>query len=186
MYVTTRDSINIVLKVVGAAGFIGIVIVAPNSAQALKLIMGKKSLALQTNYSRLLTELKRRGLIIVNKNENSFQFNLTPAGLKKLQQVNIEELTIKKQKKWDKHWRIVTFDVPVRYSKQRMYFTKRLKILGFFMLQKSIWVHPYPCFDELELTAEHYNVMRFCTYMEIVKTDEMTARKLLRHFRYVE
>jgi len=99
-----------------------------------------------------------------------------------LQEVIVDELVIPRPGKWDKRWRIVAFDIPVTQSRSRQKFVDRLQTLNFIMLQKSLWVHPFPCFDQVEQLAGHYNVMRHCTFVEVSQLDELAARRLLRRF----
>lgn len=177
----TKQSINAALKVLGIAGFSGLVIIAPNATQAFSLLM-RRSPAKAAGSSRLLTELKRQGLVHIKATGNEYHYTLTPKGAHRLQQVVIDELFIEVPKKWDKRWRAVSFDIPVKFSRQRTGFVDRLQALGFVMLQKSLWVHPAPCFELVEQLAGHYNVMRYCTLFEIRKLDELATRKLFRHF----
>ncbi len=51
--------------------------------------------------------------------------------------------------KWDKKWRIILFDIPVEMEKERQIFRKRLKRIGCHMIQKSVFVFPYPCEEEI-------------------------------------
>jgi len=37
--------------------------------------------------------------------------------------------------------------------------------MGFYMLQKSVWVYPYPCFDEIEFLRQIYKVEINVTYI---------------------
>lgn len=45
---------------------------------------------------------------------------------------------------WDGGWRIVFFDIPEKKRKYRDYLRKIIKLIGFYELQRSIWVYPYP------------------------------------------
>lgn len=51
--------------------------------------------------------------------------------------------------KWDGKWRVVIFDIPERLRQQRNMFRSKLKALNFYMLQKSVFVCPFPCEEEL-------------------------------------
>lgn len=46
-------------------------------------------------------------------------------------------------KKWDRKWRIVIFDIKERKRNQRDQLRKKLKELGFGMIQESVWITPY-------------------------------------------
>lgn len=178
---STRDGINISLKVIGLMGLAGTVVVAPNALQGLSILL-KKTSAKKTDHNRILKELKRQGLVLIAQNDDSMSYTLTPAGVHRLQNAMIDELNIRIPKKWDKKWRIITFDIPVLQSAERAAFTRHLKNLDFIMLQKSFWVLPYPCFEQVEQIAGHYNVLRYCTMLEANRLDELSVRRLLRHY----
>lgn len=177
----TKLAINAALKVLGVAGLVGITIVAPNALQGLRVVLRKSNIK-PSDYSRLLTELKRQGLVHITQSGDEFHYTLTPAGVYRLQQSIADEIEIPRLSKWDKKWRLVAFDIPVRQSKQRAAFVTHLQDMGMALLQKSLWVHPFPCFEQVEQLAGHYNVMRYCTLMEVTKLDELAAQKLLRRF----
>ena len=180
----TKGSINIALKIIGVVGLTGITIVAPNALQGLNLLL-KKSPTRIHDTQRILNELRRQGLVHITQDSDQLSFALTPAGAHRLQQVVVDELRIARPKKWDSHWRLVTFDIPVKQSKARKHLTDHLQDLGFFMLQRSLWVHPFPCFDLVEQIAGHYNVLRHCSFVEIYRLDDVSTKRLARHFQTI-
>ncbi len=179
---STKKTINIALTVFGAAGLAGITVVAPNALQGLAPLLKRTSVK-DSDYVRLLKEFKRQGLVYITRSGGEIHYTLTPAGAYRLQEVIINELVIPRPGKWDKHWRLVAFDIPIAQSRSRQKFVDRLQALNFAMLQKSLWVHPFPCFSQIEQLAGHYNVLRYCSLMEIDRLDELATRKLLRHFQ---
>lgn len=182
MDMTTRDGINAALKIIGLMGLAGTAVVAPNALQGLSLIL-KKSSAKKSDHNRILKELKRQGLVHITQKDDTISYTLTPAGAHRLQRVMVEEVRIPRPKKWDKKWRIVTFDIPVKQSAGRAAFTQHLQNLGFFMIQKSMWVYPYPCFEQIDKIAGHYNILRYCTLLEVGRLDELSTRRLLSRFK---
>lgn len=179
-----RDTVNEALKIIGSAGFSGLSLTASSASHGLALLL-RKPATQQVNTSRLLYDLKRQALIDVTGQAGRIRYTLTPAGAYRLQELALNEIAIARPKKWDKRWRLVAFDVPVNQNRQRQKFVAKLQSLNFFMLQKSLWVHPFPCFSEIEEIASHYNVLRHCSLMEIAKTDETSARKLRHRFRQI-
>lgn len=179
-----RDALNDALKIIGSAGFSGLSLVAPSASRGLALLLGK-SLSQQANISRLLYDLMRRGLVDVTVQSDRVRYTITPTGAYRLQELALDQISITYPKKWDKKWRLVAFDVPIKQSRQRQEFVAKLQSLNFFMLQRSLWVHPFPCFNEVEEIAGHYNVLRHCSLMEISHADEASARKLGHHFRHL-
>ena len=65
-----------------------------------------------------------------------------------------KSLKIKNQK-WDGKWRIVIFDVPENLRSKRNQLQRKFKLLGLYMLQKSVFVCPYPCEEELDYVADY-------------------------------
>jgi DNA-binding transcriptional regulator PaaX len=70
----------------------------------------------------------------------------------------IDSLKIDKPKKWDNKWRLVIFDIAQLHSIKRNAFRGKLKELGFRPLQKSVWINPYKCSDEIELLRDFFGL----------------------------
>ncbi len=183
---TTRDGVNAGLKAIGLGGLSGVSVRAPGVTQGLDILLSKTCRGKNYLPQRIINEFKRQGLVHVTAHEDRISYTLTPAGAYRLQKLTMDELTIDTPKKWDKKWRGVTFDVPVQFSKQRAAFVQRLHQLGFRMLQKSVWVYPYPSLDKVEKLAGYYNVLRYCTLFELDYVDEISQRRLMRHFKTIK
>lgn len=94
---------------------------------------------------------------------------------------DLDRIVIKEPIVWDKRWRVVMFDVPENLKKVRDTLRMHFKGMGFYEFQKSVFVHPYPCRDEIEFIIEHYNARRFIRF--IIATDIDNAIELKRHFK---
>ncbi|MDP3792861.1 MAG: hypothetical protein Q8Q89_03995 [bacterium] len=57
---------------------------------------------------------------------------------------HLYNLQNKINKKWDRSWRIILFDIPENRRGYRDYLRKILKEVGFREFQKSIWIFPFP------------------------------------------
>jgi DNA-binding transcriptional regulator PaaX len=90
---------------------------------------------------------------------------LTEQGKRVALMYNIEEMTIPTPQKWDKKWRIVISDIPERIKKVREAFRMHLKSMGFFELQKSVFVYPFDCKKELEYIIEFYNIRKHVRFI---------------------
>ncbi|MEO8638055.1 MAG: hypothetical protein ABI430_04110 [Candidatus Taylorbacteria bacterium] len=103
---------------------------------------------------------------------------LTVEGKKKALCFSIDDMKIHSQKVWDKTWRIVTSDIPDKYKNERETFRLHLQKIGFHRLQESVWVHPYPCEDELDYIIEFYDFRKFVRYIEALYIDnELDVKK---------
>jgi len=105
-------------------------------------------------FSDALTRLQRKGAIFMEKDGYDLKISLTPEGRKLAGYMQIDSLVIKKPIKWDKKWRIVLFDIAQLKLKHRNALRAKLKELGFRPLQKSVWLHPFDCQDEINLLKD--------------------------------
>jgi DNA-binding transcriptional regulator PaaX len=83
---------------------------------------------------------------------------LTEKGRKIAGWLQIDALKIRRPKIWDKKWRIVIFDISQLKKFYREAFRGKLKELGFYPLQKSVWIHPFDCQDEIELLRDFFGL----------------------------
>jgi len=104
--------------------------------------------------------LKKRKLIEIKRNGHDVSVALTAEGKKRAGKYQINDLTIEKLKKWDKKWRVVIFDVPNPLRTVRDILRRKLKEFGFYPLQQSIWIFPYPCDKEIKFLREFFGLNR--------------------------
>ncbi len=108
--------------------------------------------------SSTFDRLRREGFILIQKRNNQIYISLTPEGRKKAGMFQIDALNIKKSKKWDKKWRLLSFDIPEKRKIIREALRGKLKELGFRPFQKSIWIYPYDCSPEIELLKSFFGL----------------------------
>ena len=73
------------------------------------------------------------------------------------------------------------FDIPQRHDLARRALTARLQMLGFVLLQRSVWVHPFPCFDEIEVIKDAFP--EITPYILVAEADRLNVHsKLLKIF----
>ncbi|MDP2909566.1 MAG: hypothetical protein Q8N69_00635 [bacterium] len=124
--------------------------------------------------------LKKEGLVKISKVNHQIYISLTKEGKKKAGWMQIDELKIKKPKKWDGKWRMVMFDISQLKIIYRNVFRGKLKELGFQPLQKSIWICPYNCKDEINLLKDFLgmtnNEIRLVIAEDIGEEEELTKK----------
>ena len=103
---------------------------------------------------------------------------LSENGKQRALSFNIDKMIIKTPKQWDKKWRIVMFDIPERLKRLRNSLRWHFREIGLIELQKSVFVHPYPCDDEIEFIVEFYNSRRYVRFVVAERIDsELHLRK---------
>lgn len=112
-----------------------------------------------------LKRLHRQKIVEVLETRDGHVVKITKNGLTRALQYKLDEMRIKRRKSWDNKWRIVIFDIEEKKKKLRDEFRKRLKQLGFYSLQESVYVHAFPCFDEVEFLRQIYEVPINVTYI---------------------
>lgn len=100
--------------------------------------------------------LRKRGLIEFRREGKQICISLTDEGKKKAGYMQINDLKIKEPKKWDRKWRLVIFDIAELKRVHRESFRGKLKEMGFYCLQKSVWLHPFDCEAEIELLRNFF------------------------------
>lgn len=104
---------------------------------------------------------------------------LTEKGKRRALTFNFGKMKINTPEIWDGFWHIVIFDIPEKYKAARFSLRDKLLALGFFQCQKSVYIHPFPCEDEVDFISQFFDVGRFVRY-GILKHITNEAELLLR------
>lgn len=172
-----------IFLILGVAGVVVVVAAAPGVVLALKLFE-QSGRRFPKNYkpknaARSLRELTKNKFIEIKQKHGTFEIKLTKKGRERFKDVQLRDLQIPKHFLWDKKWRIVIFDIPDKsYRRAREVLREKLKEWEFYPLQKSVWVYPWPCEDEVQLVAELYGVSPFVNIVVADKiVDDISVRE---------
>lgn len=118
-----------------------------------------------------LHELRKKKIVSFKESPNgTVKIELTQDGRRWVRQYNINDLKIKKPLRWDKKWRLIFYDIPHYHKKARDAFREKLKQLGLYQLQKSVWLSAYDCYGEIEFLSMVFNInMENIFYLEVDK-----------------
>ncbi len=169
-----------ILLLLGATGFIAASILMPGLPLALKPFLKKDYKRWgHFNQKKLRFELKRlqRNGIIEQSDENGETvLKLTDKGKTKLFKFKLDNMQLD-DKHWDKRWRLVAYDIPTKNRKHAEIFRGFLKRMGFVMLQKSLWITPYPCNKEIEFLKNLYDLRENVTVLTVSNIEGESAYK---------
>ncbi len=101
---------------------------------------------------------------------------LTDKGKQRALRYNLETIEIPKQK-WDGRWRIVIFDIPEIRRDARDALRELLKKMGFYELQKSVFIYPFECEDEIDFIVEIFEIRN---YVRFLRVDSFTNEEQFR------
>lgn len=131
---------------------------------------------------KIIREFRHERLVDFKEEvDGSITVILSEKGKKLKLNFDIENLKLKKQDKWDKKWRIVVFDVPEKRKTARDALRKKLLDLEFYQLQRSVWVNPYECKEEIDFIREFFGIRNYVRYISADKIDNEEELKL--HFQ---
>ena len=109
---------------------------------------------------KAVERMKQKKLVRIYEKNGREVIEITELGKKKVLSYDLENIKITRPKKWDGCWRIIIFDIPEKNKKARRALNFKLKNMEFFPLQKSVFVCPFECDDEVEFVAEFFGVKR--------------------------
>lgn len=83
------------------------------------------------------------------------------------------ELSLKAQK-WDGKWRLVIYDISKFKKGQQEKFRRTLKSVNFLQLQKSVYLTPYPCEEQISYLREYFDIGSDVIYVraDIIENEE--------------
>lgn len=176
---------KIILKGILIGGAVAVAATSPNFVQRVlpkilkqvsfewKKYKNKKKFFNSFNY------LKNSGMISMEYRGKQLYISLTEEGKQRVKKYWIDDLQIKKPEKWDGKWRIMIFDVKDKQKIKREALRGKIKELGLYQLQKSVWVCPYSFEKEAGILREFFGFdleeMKLIVALEI-ENDEAIRR----------
>lgn len=154
------DNEKEIIKLIG----IGIVLISSLALPNLPLALKPFLRARPNGIRELLKKLYQKKVI----NLGGEEVKLTSRGRKILKDIEMREMEIPRPKKWDGVWHLVSYDIPNRLNKKRDYFRSVLKRWQFYQIQKSLWVYPFECKEEIAVLAQYLKIE---PYVVVMTTD---------------
>jgi len=173
-------SIKEVLTLLGAGAFLGLSFLIPQSSIIAKPFLDAKrqkdrEMWKQYNASylkRMIRRLQNEKLVTLKEDRGEQQVILTKQGKQRIIKYSLEHLSIEKPSSWDGRWRMIMYDVSDNRKKMRDLFRQTLKTLGFYQIQESVWIYPYPCEEQVSFLREYYGVGNEVLYVIATKMED--------------
>lgn len=128
---------------------------------------------------RALRYLEERKRIKILKRGDELFFKLTKKG--KLDALMIRMLKeVKSKIKWDGKWRIIIWDIPESSRQHRDRLRNFCKTQGFYLLQKSVFITPYPLPGSAVRYLKESGLEKFIRFLRIDQIDD--DRPLRKHY----
>ena len=176
----TKDITKKILLALAIGSFLTLAMVAPGIVIAAKPFLEWQKYD-KRRFRAALKRMRRQRLIELKELPNGeTAVKITKEGEQKVLKYKFHDIQIPKPKKWDKIWRIVIFDIPNTKRRSREALREKLRELGFCKIQKSVFVHPYECENEIEFIKAIFNIQSFVL---IIKAQKIDREEILKqHF----
>lgn len=118
---------------------------------------------------RLVREFQRDRFVEWREyDDGTIRVVLSEGGKELIRKFNIETMKLKRPARWDRKWRVVFFDVPEKRRIIRDALRQKLRDLDFYELQKSVFVSPFPCREEIDLISEFFEARSYIRFGELL------------------
>ncbi|MDO8603822.1 MAG: hypothetical protein Q7K40_00180 [bacterium] len=168
-----------VLMGLASAGLLVACVAMPGLTKVIPLFNTRNTQE-RSRINRTLKNLQERKLVKIYQKGAIDVIEITNAGKRRVLQYNLDDMKLKVPKKWDGWWRIVMFDIPQSKKKARDAVSRKIKELGLYPIQKSVFVAPYLCKNEIDFIGEFFNVRDHIIYVQAKEIEGV--RKLKQHF----
>jgi hypothetical protein len=150
--------------------------------RVIKYYFKERSYKRRLEKQKMLYELKRRKYIsFEQQSDETIKITLAHKGKLFVRQYHLENLRLQKPKNWDKQWRILLYDIPVHHKRASDAFREKLKQLGLYQLQKSVWVSPYDFVGEIEFLCGVFDI-DINQYILYFTTHNIPKESILKKF----
>ncbi|OGE74129.1 MAG: hypothetical protein A3I07_00200 [Candidatus Doudnabacteria bacterium RIFCSPLOWO2_02_FULL_42_9] len=171
---------KIILASIAVTGGVFVFAALPGLAEAFAPYLKKQRYLNSGQLKKSLNKLAIGGFVGITQDGNKTVLKLTKAGMQKVLTFKLDDMQIKRQKRWDRKWRIVMFDIPEKFKQKRDALVQKLGEIGFIRIQKSVWICPFPCEDEIFFIAELYEVRE---YLRMITAEDIDREEnLLKAF----
>lgn len=131
------------------------------------------------DFNREIKRLQKRNYVALTKTGKGIVIKLLEKGRKRAKQIELKNLKLESGKKWDGKWRLFIFDIPEENRSKRDQIRKKLKSLGLYNIQRSVFAFPFDCKEKLELVSDYFKVSKYASYIE---TSYIDIDKELRNY----
>jgi len=126
------------------------------------------------NLQKYIYKLKSQGLV---SESGSKELSISSKGKKKLTLLKKNKILDKRKYKKQNGERvtIISYDIPIRFNRERDILREILKLLGFHMIHKSVWVGKVKLPINFLQDAEKIGILKFIEILEVTKSGTLKS-----------
>lgn len=170
---------EILLGLLKTGAVLGLAVVAPGALKIFKDFGRKKPWDeyYPSSIEKVTRRLYRKGVVEIKHEHGTPKVIISQKGKVEVLKYDLDRLEIKPQTPWDGKWRLVIFDIAEKYKKIRDLVRDKLKAMGFYQFQDSVFIYPYPCEKEIIYLREILHVPHS---IKLVRADRIENDEDLR------
>lgn len=130
--------------------------------------------------TQALKRLEKQKNIKWVEKEGKYFLIVTKNGKKKILKYQIDEMKLQKPKEWDGKIRMVAFDIPEKNKGAREMLRKKLRDLGFFQLQRSVFLTPFECREEIDFLKSYFEITPYMHYVVVSEIADFDIKVLFK------
>ncbi len=159
-----NEKLKKILLLLAGGAALATAIAMPGTARLFRTFLPEKSdwedwKMFNKKYLRqTIGRLAREKVVTIKEEKDYAIVEITEKGRKKVLQFAVESLTIEKPNRWDGKWRLVAYDIWSGRKVLRDRLQGILKGAGFYPLQESLYLHAYPCEQQIEFLRSYLDV----------------------------
>ena len=128
---------------------------------------------------RTIQRLEKQKVVEISEEKGKKVIKITDKGKTRILKNAIDDIRIEKPSFWDGKWWLVSYDLPENMGNLRDGIRKYLLYLGFFPIHKSVYLHAYPCNEQIEFLREYFGIRE---YLRIFKVDRIENDKEFKEY----
>lgn len=128
---------------------------------------------------RTLERLERQKLVFLQEKDGKQIIEITNAGKRKILKFALEELKIERPQKWNGSWWLVSYDIPKDLQSVARYFRSYLIAWGFYPFQESVFLHAFPCQEQVEFLREYLGIG---AHVRVLKVEKIENDSYFRNY----
>ncbi len=173
----------LVLGLIALAGFSTMAVFAPNAVQLFGKFLYKKTGRIHTRNeaeAKLLYTvyyLKKTGKIKIEQENDTLLMKLGRLTRRDKEKLSFDTMVLPRSKTWDNTFWLAAADIPSKTHRLAAdAFRKKITSLGFYPLQRTLWLYPYNPAKELQFLLNHFDINHFVTLMHVDKFDSQDVQ----------
>src|SRR3989338_10046324 len=180
-----HQKLNRVLLLLASVAGLAIALAMPETVRLLRYFRPDKSdwdewkMFNKRYLQNTIRRLQKLKIIEAEEKDGYQTVKITEKGKSRILKYAIESLKIAQPPKWDRKWRLVFYDIFDQKKITRDRFRRILKGAGFYPLQKSVYLHAYPCEPQLEFLRTFLGISG---EVRLVVADEIENDELFRKY----